>query len=733
MRWIGTFSILLLMANVASSYEIASTVREPIPSQVPYSVQIGSHTWSDPFHWMDTYPGRAIPSALTTYVDEENAYTAQWFEQFIHSKTDISNILLKEFKHKDYTLLSAAIPRELDGYQYQLGPAPGSENAIVRYLPGGVKKEVFFNPAEFSTRLGADLPQGLGAFTITEFRISPDHEKAVIFMQAHLKSRVFIYHSASRRLVEITKEAPTEEFNVEWTPDSKAFLHTINHSQASTSRVLIREALNPNTRVFVVFTQTNERSTVELMKSQDDLYFLIGVSSYAHHEVYALGASGLLANPISPPSLKLLVPEATLRFSFADHDHGRFIIRTNGNEDFYSLYEIQDVDDSQKVLPLLHGQRDSDIDSVNLFENFVLLVRRTLEGNEKIEITDLDFHLLKTLTFNEASYGLSILPHHTSNTSEYLNTRARIIKRSVLVPEVLYSFDRTHGLKKANEVKLPHLNIDAYTAKQYAYPSRDGTQVPLTLVYKKGLDFSKPHPVHYVAYGCYGSDYDLNYGHGFTFNTATSLMDRGMIIAIAHVRGGGDLGLHWYLGGRYQSRLHVLEDFIAGAEYLVRFGVTKKKWIAISSYSAGGFIIGNMISMFPDYWGSAVIHMGFTDYIGSMLNPQIPFTKLEWDLHGNPRDVNDFNWMLPLSPQDNIRALDYPPLYVRAALDDENVMFSEGVKFVAKLRVIRKSSNPLLLTVLGADQGDHDGTYEGANEDAAQYFGFMLTTLGLVK
>lgn len=685
----------LLLLLITINFTWASVPKAP--REIPYHVQIGQYIWSDPFHWMTTLPQTSLEEELISYISQENLYSKNWLKK--HNKT--RSHLLSEFKKTEPKSLYSDLEIQVqDSFEYF-----ASKENIIRKNLTSKKSELYLK----GIKVFGDTKH-----VISDFRISPNHRYAFFLVE----DQYYLYDSSLMTAQKISTTGEISSFNGEWSKDSKGFIFALNSTVAEPSE-LFYQSVEPLSKPLSLLKLMDVKSEIEITLSHDQEYFIIAHKSFSHRECFTIPSNA----PFTPPIL--LVEPKHLRFTFADHDQSGFIIQTNLNPNFYGIYRKQSPNANAQLFPLLAGSLEKDIDSIEIYNDFYLVMRKTPKGLQDIDLYNKEFQFLKTYSFDDSYYYLSIQPHRGLSHG---HDKAVIIKNSVLIPEEDFSLTLEKGLQKiATENQIDY--TQNYQSQRIEFKSYDGTFIPMTLIYKKGLDLTQPHFIHYAAYGCYGSLYDLNYAHGYTLYNALSLMDRDMIIAIAHVRGGGDKGLHWYLEGRDKNRMNTLDDFLAGADYLIDRGITKKKWIGISSYSAGGFIIGNAISKRPELWGAAVMYMGFTDYIGTMLDEKIAGTAKEWDLVGDPRKPATFQWMLPMSPQDNLAPNDYPPIYVWSARDDREVLFHEGVKFTAKLRQMRTNNETTLLTVIPKGKGEHHGSYTNYLNDVAQSMTFLLENL----
>ena len=267
-----------------------------------------------------------------------------------------------------------------------------------------------------------------------------------------------------------------------------------------------------------------------------------------------------------------------------------------------------------------------------------------------------------------------------------------------------------------------------YQSERVYATAKDGTRIPVSLHYRKDLKRDGKRPMLLYAYGSYGHPLDISFS-----SSRLSLVDRGVVYAVAHIRGGGELGKEWHDQGRMMKKLNTFTDFIAAAEHLVKEGYTSKDRLVISGGSAGGLLMGAVTNMRPDLFKAVVSYVPFVDVINTMLDASLPLTAGEWEEWGNPNQREDFLYMRAYSPYDNIAAKDYPAMLIRTSLNDSQVMYWEPAKYVARLRATKTDKNPLLFkTNMGAGHGGASGRYDALRDTAFDY-AFILTQLGITN
>ena len=326
----------------------------------------------------------------------------------------------------------------------------------------------------------------------------------------------------------------------------------------------------------------------------------------------------------------------------------------------------------------------------------------------------------------EPVYSISL-----STNREYDTAKVRYNYQSFITPSSTYDYDVKTGkseLLKQQPV-LGGYDPKLYNSERVYATASDGTKVPISLVYRKDLKLDGSRPLLLDAYGSYGIPRNV----GFNSNRL-SLLDRGVVFATAHIRGGGDLGKEWHDAGKMMTKKNTFTDFIAAAEHLVGQKYTSRERLVITGGSAGGLLMGAVVNMRPELFKAVVAYVPFVDVINTELDDTLPLTAGEWEEWGNPvKSKENFQYMLSYSPYDNVAAKDYPAMLVKTSLNDSQVLFHEPTKWVAKLRTMKTDKNPLLLKVnMGAGHGGASGRYDALRETAFDY-AFILTQMGITQ
>jgi oligopeptidase B len=410
---------------------------------------------------------------------------------------------------------------------------------------------------------------------------------------------------------------------------------------------------------------------------------------------------------------------------YLEHHEERFFIRTNDKGPNFRLVTAPVADPRARNWRQLVAHRPLVmLEEVDVFKGFWVLVERD-KGLIRLRVTDFAGGKSHYIAFAEAVYSA-----HSSINAEYDTGTFRYLYESLVTPPSWYDYDvatRASTLLKRRPVLGPFDPAD-YESKALTAVARDGTRVPISLVYRKSLRGDGPQPLLLYGYGSYGFPMDPYFS-----SSRLSLLDRGMVYAIAHVRGGGDRGRTWYDSGKLLKKRNTFTDFIAVAESLVRRRFTSPDRLVIQGGSAGGLLMGAVVNLRPDLFRAVVTQVPFVDVITTMLDKSLPLTLVEYLEWGNPNVERYYRYMRSYSPYDNLRAGEYPAMLVETSLHDSQVMYWEPAKYVAKLRRLKTDARPLILkTIMEAGHGGASGRYDALKELAFTY-SFVLDQLGLAQ
>jgi len=505
--------------------------------------------------------------------------------------------------------------------------------------------------------------------------------------------------------------------SLEWANDNETFFYTVldtaNRPFQAYKHILGTEPKKDT----LVYDEKDEAFYLSLSKTKNKNYILFNSGSQISSEV-----SYLEADKQSGP-LTIISPRIKgVEYYVENHDND-FYIQTNENAPNFKLM-ITPVSNTSKenwkeIIPHFNTVK---IDNIQSFKNFLVVTERE-NAIKKILIINLSNYELKYVDFPEPVYNVELAAN-----PDYESSTLRFIYESFTTPVSVYDYDmekHTRVLLKQREI-LGGYEPGNYEAERVYAKATDGTIIPISLVHKKGFIKDGNSPLHLYAYGSYGISSDIDFD-----STRLSLLNRGFTFAIAHIRGGGDMGKQWYEDGKFLKKKNTFTDFIACAEHLINEKYTSKDKLVISGGSAGGMLMGAVTNMRPDLFKAVVADVPFVDVINTMMDPTLPLTVIEYDEWGDPNKKEFFDYMKSYSPYDNVQAQTYPNMLVTAGLNDPRVGYWEPAKFVAKIRTMKTDNNLLLLkTNMGAGHGGASGRYEYLKDVAFQY-AFFLDRLGI--
>jgi len=364
------------------------------------------------------------------------------------------------------------------------------------------------------------------------------------------------------------------------------------------------------------------------------------------------------------------------------------------------------------------------LDDFDVFKDHLVIYERE-EGLQKILIKNLKRGEDHVVAFSEPAYSIM-----QSSNPDFNTGTLRFSYESMVTPNSVYDYNmdtRERELKKQKEV-LGGYDPEQYISERVWAVAKDGTNIPISLVHRKDVEKDSNNPLMLYGYGAYGMSMDPWFSI-----SRLSLLDRGFVYAIAHVRGGGEMGRYWYDDGKLLNKMNTFTDFIACAEHLIKENYTSKDRLVIGGGSAGGLLVGAVVNMRPDLFKVVIGDVPFVDVMNTMLDESIPLTVLEYEEWGNPNEEQYYDYMMKYSPYDNVEAKDYPNMLITAGLNDTRVQYWEPAKWTARLRAMKTDNNRLLLkTNMGAGHGGKSGRYERIEEIAFEY-AFMLDILGITK
>ncbi|WCJ38966.1 Prolyl oligopeptidase family protein [Euphorbia peplus] len=699
----------------------------PVAKKVEHVMELFGDVRVDPYYWLRD-DSRSNPDVLS-HLRQENAYT-----DFLMSGT-------KQFEQQLFAEIRGRIkeddisaPRRKGPYYYYKKNLEGKEYVqhCRRYLsnpdaPPSVHDVMLTGPNDPPEHVILDenvKAQAVAFYSIDAFKVSPDH-KLVAYAEDIKGDEIYTVYVmdvethalVGKPLTGVTSslEWAGNDFLVYVTMDEihradKVWLHKLGSEQSSDS---------------CLYHEKDDKFVVDLQASESEKYLFVSSSSKNTRFVFYVDVS------MPEGGAKVLTPRIEGIDTSVSHRGNHFFIQRRTDELFNSELLACPVDNVSASTVLIPHRESIKIWDTQLFANHLVVYER---ANGLAQITSYNLPAvdepLTGLSDGRAVEFIDPVYSVDPDESQFSSTILRFTYSSLRTPRSVYEYDMDTGisvLKKLDTVLGGFDSSNYVTERKWATAS-DGTQIPITTVYNKNLvKFDGSHPLLLYGYGSYEICIDP------TFKASRlSLLDRGFIFAIAHIRGGGEMGRQWYENGKFLKKKNTFTDFITCAEYLLEHKYSSKEKLCIEGRSAGGLLIGAVLNMRPDLFKAAVAGVPFVDVLTTMLDPTIPLTTEEWEEWGDPREEKFYFYMKSYSPVDNVKPQNYPNILVTAGLHDPRVMYSEPAKFVAKLRDVKTDENVLLFKCeLGAGHFSKSGRFERLQEDAFTYT-FLIKVLNMI-
>jgi oligopeptidase B len=647
---------------------------------------------------------RSEPRVLA-YLEAENEYAAGVMEHTRGLQAELYDEMVARIKETDQS-----VPVKRDDYYYYTRLEKGGQYDIYCRKHGSLDA-----PEEVLLDVNK-LAEGLDYMDVGVFEVSPDHRTLALAVDSlgNERYRLSFMDIDSRRMYPGTIDSVAT--SLAWANDSRTVYYVRTNEAWRADKVFRHEIGGPPDGDALVYDETDEAFDVAVRKSRSRKYIFLNSTSESSSEYRFLDADDPAAGP-------RMVEKRRPDIEYDVYHHGPdFYIVTNDDALNFRLMRAPVKRPSRAGWTEVIGARDSvKLDGLDVFRDYIVLYERE-DGLRQIGIYDAADGTLKRVGFPEPVYSV-----YPGENDEYVTDMLRFEYESLVTPVSVYDYNMKTGermLRKQDEVA--GYDPAQYECRRILIAAGDGASVPVSLVWRKGALDGGPAPLYLLGYGAYGISMDPYFS-----SRRVSLLDRGLVFAIAHIRGGGELGRQWYYDGRLLNKKHTFEDFIAVADGLVEEGYTSRSELVISGGSAGGLLIGAVLNMRPDLCRVAVADVPFVDVINTMLDESIPLTVTEFDEWGNPKEPEFFEYMLSYAPYNNIKPAVYPDMLVTASLYDTRVAYWEPAKWVARLRAETAGGNLVLLkTNMGAGHGGASGRYSALEETAFE-FAFVLDRLGL--
>lgn len=680
-----------------------STIQPPIAKRIDTTLSIHGDNRLDPYFWLNQ---RENPEVIA-YLEAENVYTDT---MLAHTKS-FQEKLFQEIKGR-IVESDMSVPYFENGYWYYTRYETGANYPIYCRKKDNLKatEEVLFDVNQFA--------EGHEYYSLSGIKISPDNTKAIFFTdnigrrQYTLQVKDLVTGEILPVSIKNTNTASA------WANDNTTIFYGTADEQTLRSDKVWKFKLNEtdgNSKL--VFHETDETFASYIYKGKSGAYLYIYSGSTLTSEQRFLDAN-------KPDATFKIIQTRTRGLEYSAEDYAQdFYITTNLDAQNFKLVKtpIQKATKEHWTAVINHRE-DVLLEGAEFFEQFLVLSERKA-GLNQIRVRSWDGKQDYYLPFQDPAYTA-----YVGKNPEYKTTKLRYNYTSMTTPSSVFDFnmaDKTSELKKQQEVVGGH-DPKAYTSERLFAKASDGTSIPISLVYKKGTKIDGTAPLLLYAYGSYGSSTDA------TFSISRlSLLNRGFVFAIAHVRGGQEMGRQWYEDGKLLKKMNTFTDFISCADHLATNKYAAADKIFAEGGSAGGLLMGAIVNIKPERFRGVVAAVPFVDVLTTMLDESIPLTTSEFDEWGNPKDKTYYDYMMTYSPYDNVKAQAYPAMLVTTGLHDSQVQYWEPAKWVAKLRATKTDKNILLLkTDMSAGHGGKSGRFNAIYDTALEY-AFMFNLIGI--
>ena len=675
---------------------------KPSPEKIPVTFEAHGVKRVDNYYWMRD-DSRKDPKVIE-HLNSENDYLENWFLSGTDRRDELFEEITARIPKKE-----DSVPIRLNNYEYFRRYEPDNEHAIyIRRKNKNSEENIIMDVNE--------LAKDKEFYQLANWSISPDENIMAYAEDTNGRRQYSIKFKYLDTNLTASYSIKNTSGDMAWSLDGKYLFYVLRDEETLLPYKLYRHEIG-----------TNQDQDIEVYEEKDDTFYLsvgntrsmdyieVNISSTTSSEVRLIDSKF----PETQPEI-FLTREKDHLYS-VDHDpsSSRFLVESNWQAINFRLLEtnLENSKDKGQWKELIPHREDVLLQSVVPFPNHLVIMERE-NGLRNIKILEKESNSLKSINFNDPTYTA-----YLAANPEYDTDRFYFGYSSMRTPDSLFSVKLDSGRKrllKQAEVKGVFSSSD-YKVDRKFITARDGTSVPVSLVYKRSKFNKNKNPLFVYGYGSYGNSIDA----GFS-SSRLSLLDRGFIFAIAHIRGGQELGRSWYEDGKIFNKLNTFYDFIDVTKGLLKKGYGDSNRVYAGGGSAGGLLMGAIVNMEPKLYNGIISNVPFVDVITTMSDPSIPLTTGEYSEWGNPANKDEFEYILQYSPYDNIDSHEYPSILVTAGLWDSQVQYYEPAKYVAKLRDYNKSKNPILMKVnMTAGHSGVSGRFESLKEVAMEY-AFLL-------
>ncbi|WDO12194.1 S9 family peptidase [Flavobacterium sp. WW92] len=685
--------------------KMSITIPPPVAKKIPKTLEKHGDKRVDDYFWLNDRENKEV----IDYLNSEN----QYYEQTTAHTKEFQKRLFEEMKGR-IKEDDASVPYFFNGYWYITRFELGKDYPIYARKKGSLtaKEEILFDCNE--------LAKGHSYFQLGGLSISPDNKYASFGVDI-VGRRIYTVQVKDLQTGKIfTDKIENTTGSSTWANDNKTLFYTQQDKQTLRSDKVFKHKLGKKqSEDILVYDEVDDTFNVSVSKEKSKKYIVISSSSTLTTEFRTL----LADNPDG--EFKVFQPRVRgMEYSIAHYNDSFYVLTNKDNATNFKLMKTPENATSQENWKDLIPHRDDVLlEDIEIFKDYLVIGERS-NGLNKIRIMPWNGKGEYYLPFGSETYTANI-----STNPDFDTQILRYSYQSLGTPSSVIDFNmktKEKEIKKEQQVLGGKFDKNNYIEERVWATAQDGTKIPISMIYRKGIKKDGKNPLLLYAYGSYGATMDPYFS-----STRLSLLDRGFIYAIAHIRGGEDMGRLWYENGKLLHKKNTFTDFIDCSKYVINEKFTSKEHLYAEGGSAGGLLMGAVVNMAPELYHGVIAQVPFVDVITTMLDDTIPLTTGEYDEWGNPNEKEYYDYMKSYSPYDNVKAQDYPNMYVSTGLHDSQVQYWEPAKWVAKLRTLKTDNNLLFLdTNMDAGHGGASGRFEALKE-LAKEFSFLLDLEGI--
>lgn len=700
-----TTAIFAIATSCQNNLEKTMEITPPSAKKIAEELVAHDDVRIDNYYWLNDRENQEV----IDYLNAENDYYQKVTAHTDQLKEDLFQEMKSRIKEDD-----ESVPYKLNGYYYLTRYEKGKDYPIYSRKKESLdaEEEILFDVNK--------MAEGHAYYNLGGMSVSEDN-KLVSFGVDTVSRRQYTIFIKNLETGEVYPEAiENATGGSTWGSDNKTLFYTRKDPKTLRAHQIYRHTLGTDSKEDeLIYTEEDDTFGTYVFKTTSRRFIVIGSYSTLTSEFRILDAK----NPTG--DFKVFQPRVRgLEYSISDYANHWYILTNKDKASNFKLMKtLLDKTTMDNWEEMIEHREDVLLEDVDIFKDFLVLSERD-NGLTKIRIKRWDGTEDYHLPFNNETY--------TAYTTQNFDFDTKILRygyNSLNTPASVFDFNmesQEKTLLKQAEVLDENFNPDNYETERLWATAKDGKKVPISVIYKKGIERNGENPLLIYGYGSYGSTIDPYFS-----SVRLSLLDRGFIYAIAHIRGGEYMGRNWYEDGKLLTKKNTFTDFIAASEHLVKEGYTAPKHLYASGGSAGGLLVGAVMNMAPDLYNGIIASVPFVDVLTTMLDDSIPLTTGEYDEWGNPNELDYYNYIKSYSPYDNVEAKNYPNLLVTTGLHDSQVQYWEPAKWVAKLRDIKTDSNLLLFyTDMDAGHGGASGRFDALKEVARDY-AFLLDLEGI--